>query len=89
MAKKSNVGKLASSKTRKVFADEISSLTILTSKEIQELFPIKSDRKELEELLKIINLDIEDKEKRIKLIENIEKVSGAILKLGKKLIGAI
>jgi hypothetical protein len=89
MAKKSNVGKLASDKTKKAFADEISSLTILTSEEIQTLFPKKADRVELEELLKIINLDIDDKEKKIKLIQNIEKVSGAIIKIGKKILSAV
>ena len=89
MAKKSNVGKLASDKTKKAFADEISSLTILTSEEIQTLFPKKADRVELEELLKIINLDIDDKEKKIKLIENIEKVGGAIIKIGKKILSVV
>ncbi|HEX9599994.1 MAG TPA: hypothetical protein VF985_00760, partial [Mariniflexile sp.] len=76
-------------KTKKAFADEISSLTILTSEEIQTLFPKKADRVELEELLKIINLDIDDKEKKIKLIENIEKVGGAIIKIGKKILSVV
>ncbi len=89
MAKKSNVGKLASDKTKKAFADEISSLTILTSEEVQTLFPKKADRVELEELLKIINLDIDDKEKKVKLIENIEKVGGAIIKIGKKILSVV
>jgi len=89
MAKKTNIGKRASDKTKKAFADEISSLTILTSEEIQNLFPKKADRVELDELLKIINLDIDDKEKKIKLVENIEKVGGAIIQIGKKLVAIV
>jgi hypothetical protein len=84
MAKKSNVGRVASERTKKVFANKISSLTILTSDEVQKLFPEKADRKELDTFLKIVNEDIDDKLKKIKLIENIEKVGGAILKIGKK-----
>jgi len=89
MAKKSKIGKIASEKTKKQFADEISSLTILTSEEIQNLFPKKADRVELDEFLKIINLDIEDKEKKIKLVENIEKIGGAIIKIGKKIVATV
>ncbi len=89
MAKKTNVGKLASDKTKKAFADEISSLTILTSQEIQALFPKKADRVELEEFIKIIKLDIDDKEKKIKLVENIGRISGTIIKIGKKFISGV
>ncbi|SNR35193.1 hypothetical protein [Lutibacter flavus] len=89
MAKKTKIGKKASEKTKEEFADEISSLTILTSKEVQKLFPKETDREELEEFFKIINEDIDDKLKKIKLVKNIEKVGGAILKIGKKLIATV
>ncbi|WP_452226821.1 hypothetical protein [Lacinutrix cladophorae] len=89
MAKLSTIGKAASKKANEIFADKISSLTILTSEEIQTLFPEKADRDELEELLEIINADIEDKIKKQKLVENINKISGAILKIGKKFIGFV
>jgi hypothetical protein len=37
-------------------------------------------------LIRIVNLDASDKQKKAELIANIEKVSGAILKLVRKLI---
>ena len=84
MAKRSAIGRLASVKTKKQFADELSSYTTLTSNEIQNLFPTKSDREELMELIKIVNSDASDKEKKAKLIEKIGKISGAVIKIGKK-----
>lgn len=89
MAKKSEIGEAASEKSKKIFADEISSLTMLTAEEILTLFPKETDRKELEELLKIINADSEDKAKQQKLVDNINKISGAILTIGKKFIGVV
>lgn len=89
MAKKSDIGNDASEKTKKIFADELSSLTILTSKEIQSLFPEETDRAELEAFMKIISADSEDKVKQQKLVDSIGKISGAILKIGKKFIGVV
>jgi len=89
MAKKTKIGKKASEKTKEEFADVISSLTILTSNEVQKLFPEEIDRKELEEFFKIINEDIDDKLKKLKLVNNIEKVGGTILKIGKKLLATV
>jgi len=86
MAKKSNIGKVASAKTKKEFADKLSSYTTLTAEEIQQLFPRKSDREELMELVKIVNSDASDKEKKTKLVENISKVSGAVIAIGKKFV---
>lgn len=89
MAKRSAIGKLASTKTKKEFADELSSHTTLTSEEVQNLFPKKSDREELLELIKIVNSDASDKEKKAKLIEKIEKVSGAVIKMGKRFVTSL
>lgn len=86
MAKKSNIGKVASAKTKKEFADKLSSYTTLTAEEIQQLFPKKSDREELMELVKIVNSDASDKEKKTKLVGNISKVSGAVIAIGKKFV---
>lgn len=89
MAKRSAIGKLAGAKTKKQFANELSSYTTLTSDEIQNLFPKKSDREELLELIKIINSDADDKEKKAELIDKIGKVSGAIIKIGKKFVTSL
>ncbi len=86
MAKRSGIGKLASAKTKKEFADKLSSYTTLTAEEIQQLFPKKSDREELMELVKIVNSDADDKEKKTKLVGNISKVSGAVITIGKKFV---
>jgi hypothetical protein len=84
MAKQSAIGKLASATTKAEFADELSSYTSLTSEEIKELFPAKSDREELLELMKIVNSDASDKEKKAELTAKIGKVSGAAIKIAKK-----
>lgn len=84
MAKRSPVGKLASAKTKSQFAEELSSYTTLTADEAKQLFPTASDREELLELIKIVTSDASDKEKKAEVIEKIGKVSGAVIKLGKK-----
>ncbi len=84
MAKRSPVGKLASSKAKTQFARELSSFTALTAKEVEELFPAKADRDELLELIKIVNSDASDKRKKAELVEKIGKVGGAVIKIAKK-----
>ena len=64
MAKKSVIGALAGAKTKKDFANELSNFTILTAEETKTLFPLKGDREELLELMKIVNSDASDKEKK-------------------------
>lgn len=86
MPKKSKIGKIASSKTKAEFAEQLSSYTTLTADEIKLLFPKSSDRKELIELIQIVHSDTETKEKQAKLVANIGKVSGAVIKLAKKII---
>lgn len=84
MPRKSAVGVLASAKTKKQFADRLSSYTSLTASEIEELFPKKSDREELLELLKIVNESSSENERKKKLVESITKVGGAVLKVAKR-----
>jgi Trp operon repressor len=86
MPKKSAIGELASAKTKVVFADKLSSHTKLTADEIKTLFPTKSDRDELMELIKIVHSDADDKAKQAQLAENIGKVGGAIIKIAKTVI---
>jgi hypothetical protein len=86
MPKKSDIGKLASAKTKVQFADQLSSLTKWTADEVKELFPTKSDRDELMELIKIVHSDADEKVKQAQLTENIGKISGAVLKIAKTAI---
>ena len=41
------------------------------------------------ELIKIVNSDADDKQKKAELINKIGKVSGAVIKIGKKFIAPI
>lgn len=73
-------------KTKVEFADKLSSYTTLTAAEIETLFPTKSDRDELMELVKIVHSDADEKTKQAQLAENIGKISGAVLKIAKTVI---
>lgn len=84
MATRSTIGSLASATTKKQFADNLSSYVSLTSTEIAELFPTKTDREELLELIKIVTADTEDKKKEARLIDRIGQVSGAVIKILKQ-----
>lgn len=84
MAKKSNIGQIASKRTSRTFSDELSRYTGFTAEEAESLFPEKSDRDELVKLIEIVNSDKKDKEKQKELIEKIPDVSGAVIKLVKK-----
>jgi len=83
MPKKSAVGQIASKKTKKEFSNELSSHTQLTAEEVSNLFPKKSDREELLLLLELINSAADENEKKAKIAEKIEKISGAVIKLAK------
>ncbi len=84
MPKKSKIGELASAGTKAKFGNQLSSYTSLTADEIKVLFPNKSDREELVELLRIVNSDADDKTKKAELKEKIGKVGGAVIKIAKK-----
>jgi len=84
MPRKSRIGELASAATKAEFGDQLSSYTSLTADEIKVLFPKKSDREELVELLRIVNSDADDKTKKAELAEKIGKVGGAVIKIAKK-----
>lgn len=86
MPTKSEIGKIASKKTKKEFAEQLSSYTSLTQSEVATLFPKASDREALVELMKIVNSDADDKAKQAKLIANIQKYAGAVIGMGKKLL---
>ena len=50
----------------------------------KELFPKKSDREELVELLKIVNSATDDNQKKAKITAKIGTISGTVLKIAKK-----
>ena len=85
MAKKSNIGQIASKRTTEAFSNELSKFTSFTSEEAKRLFPKQSDRDELIRLIEIVNSDKEDKEKQKELIDEITNVSGVVIKLVKKI----
>ncbi len=87
MPRRSPVGELASAQTKKEFADRLSSYTALTAEEIERLFPAKTDRDELLELIRIVDADADDKEKRAELIAKIGGISRAVLAITKKFAG--
>ena len=84
MPRKSAIGKLASKKTKTKFAEELSSYTTLTAKEIETLFPKKGDRNEFVELMKIVNSAAKDNTKKAELVKKIGKVSGAVVSVARK-----
>ena len=87
MAKASKVGMLARAETKAAFAERLSSLTSFTSKELKDLFPAKSDRDELEELMKIVKSSSDENAKKAALIGKVNKVAGALIKVGQRFEG--
>lgn len=86
MPQKSAIGRIASAKTSKAFAEELSSYSSFTSAELKELFPKKTDRNELTDLIKIVNSSANENQQKADLINNIQNVGGAVLKVVKKII---
>jgi hypothetical protein len=84
MAKLSNVGIAAAKNSREQFAERLSSYTNLTAEEVAKLFPKKSDREELIELMKIVNSAATENQKKARIVKHIGKVSGAVVKVVKK-----
>ena len=85
--KKSKIGKRASSATRQQFAQEIARRTSFTEQEVKQLFPKQADRDQLNELMKIVKSAADDNQKKARLINNISKVGGAVLKISKRALG--
>ena len=86
MPKKSPVGVLASKKTKAQFAEELSKHTQLTANEIKDLFPNKTDRDGLVELLKIVDQSTDMNQMKDEIVNKISKVGGVIIKLTKRFI---
>lgn len=84
MPKPSKIARIARVKTKERFGEELSSHTALRASELESLFPKQSDRDEIVELLKIVNSATSENNKKAKIVKNIGKVSGAVVKIGKK-----
>jgi hypothetical protein len=74
----------AAEKTDEKLASKISSITRLTDKEIQKLFPEPADVKKLAELMKIVNGAQAKNTKINHIVKNSENFAGIILSLLKK-----
>lgn len=79
--KKTDIGRAASELTKEQFGEEISTHVGLTKDEIDRLFQQESDRKELATLLDIVINSADENEQRARLIDNISKVAGTVLRL--------
>jgi len=67
--------------TDKQLASEISSLTRMTDKDIQSLFPRKADKAKLIELMQIVNASTDENTRTVRLVDNIQELAGTAVKL--------
>lgn len=60
---------------------KISSLTHMNDEDISVLFPEKSDKEKLVQLMKIVCASASENEKKVRLVNNIEELAGTAVKL--------
>ena len=72
--------------TDEKYASEISSLCRFKDEEINQLFPKRSDKDSLLELLKVVNSATEENEKVKEFKENIENLGSVAVRLIKFLV---
>lgn len=73
--------KKAAQKTDDELAVQLASITSLTQKEIQEVFPEKADVEKLSELMKIVKSSTSKNNKINKIVGDSEKFAGIIIEL--------
>ena len=83
--KYSAAAKRAQMQTDEEYAGAISRLTRLKDEDVEKLFPEKSEKDKLMELLAIVNSKTSQNEKVAKLKENGEKFGGILIKVLKLL----
>lgn len=71
----------AAKKTDDDTASQISSLTHMTDSEIKALFPTKDDVQQLTTLMQIVNANTTQAQKQKKIIDNIQSIAGAVVKI--------
>lgn len=76
----------AADETNAELADEMSSFTQLTKKEIQEIFPEKSEMEDFSELMEIVKSNTSQNNKVNQIVENSEKFSKVVVSLLSKII---
>ena len=76
-----NILKSAACHTDEKLAERISSLTHMTDKEIQEIFPNAGDKKRLTELMTIVKSAKNRNEKINQIMSNLEAFGGIVLTL--------
>ena len=77
----SEIAAEAREETARDLAGDISSLTTMTDREINELFPSPADKQRLAELMEIVNGAGSRNEKINGIVDNIEHLAGVILKV--------
>ena len=81
----SKIAAEAAEETDRQLAGDISSLTTMTDREIEELFPTHDDKQRLAELMKIVNGAGSRNEKITRIVDNIEDLAGTVLAIAGKL----
>lgn len=72
--------------TNKELADEIAALTTLTSAQLEKLLPKKQDKKQLKELIKIVNAATSENTRIATLRTKMKKLGGVVFKILKTVI---
>ncbi|MCY3700982.1 MAG: hypothetical protein OXH46_15290 [Gemmatimonadetes bacterium] len=81
----SKIAAEAAQETDRQLAGDISSLTTMTDREIEELFPTHDDKQRLAELMEIVNGAGSRNEKITRIVDNIEDLAGTVLTIAGKL----
>ena len=81
----SKIAAEAAEETDRQLAGDISSLTTMTDREIEELFPTHDDKQRLAELMEIVNGAGSRNEKITRIVDTIEDLAGAVLTIAGKL----
>ncbi len=81
----SKIAAEAAEETDRQLAGDISSLTTMTDREIDELFPTHDDKRRLAELMEIVNGADQRNEKINRIVANIDDLAGTVLKIAQKL----
>jgi len=76
----------AAEKTNADLASEISSLTRLKDSDIERLFPTRSDKDHLLQVLEIVNAATDENKKVAQLKKNFDSIAGTVIRLVKVLI---
>ncbi|TDN88829.1 hypothetical protein DET49_108154 [Salegentibacter sp. 24] len=76
----------AAEETNEELAGEMASFTHLTKKEIQEIFPEKSEMEDFSELMEIVKSSTSRNNKVNKIVENSEKFGKVMVSLLSKII---